>query len=533
MITILAIFVLFQSDAARPLPQRPDLVLGASASGTLGAVSAGGAEAVEAGMILLRQGGNAADAAAATILALGVTDAHLFCLGGEVPILAYNADRRVAEVLAGQGAAPALATTEVLAPDGKIATRGIAPAAVPAALDAVLVLLERHGTRRFADVVAPTLALLDRGVFPWHADLARTLRGMAVAEATTSDRVHGLRRAADHVYRGPIADRIDAWSRQNGGLLRREDLAGHVTRVEEPVAVEYRGHIVLKCGPWTQGPALLESLQIIDDDALDGSDPAAEIHLSAEALKLALADRDTFYADPLSSVVPLSALLDPAYARARRALIDPDHASLELRPGAPLRPGTSARPSDTTTCLVADRWGNVVAATPSGWAGVLAGDTGLWLGSRLQSFRVEPDHPNAIRPGKRPRITLTPTLVLRKAEPVLAVSVAGGDLQDQVTLQLLIDIINRRRDPAAAVAAPRFSTDHHIGSFAQTPPRLGSLTLDAGIPEDVAESLRGRGHQVTRTPGPIGAPSVLARDPATGRLTAAGDPRAGRHAAAD
>ncbi|GIW88757.1 MAG: gamma-glutamyltranspeptidase [Isosphaeraceae bacterium] len=533
MNTLILLLALLQAESPRPLPPRPNLAIGSSASGTLGAVSAGGAEAVEAGMTLLRNGGNAADAAAATLLALSVTDAHLFCLGGEVPILVFNAQRQTTEVLAGQGAAPSLATPAHLAPNGSIPTRGLLPAAVPAAPDAILTLLERHGTRRFADVVAPTLDLLDRHALPWHAQLAQTLRALVQAESSTPDRILGLRRAADYFYRGPIADQIDAWSRAQGGLLRRHDLATHLTRIEEPIALDYHGHTILKCGPWTQGPALLQALLILQNDPLDDSDPAADIHLIIEALKLALADRDSFYADPLFAKVPLSTLLDPNYARQRRALIDPNHASTELRPAQPLQPGQLDHAHDTTTCLVADRWGNVVAATPSGWSGTLAGQTGLWLGTRLQSFRVEPDHPNSIQPGKRPRITLSPTLVLRDGQPVLAISVAGGDLQDQVTLQLLIDLINRRRDPITAVAAPRVSTAHHIGSFAQSPPRLASLTLDDRIPPSIAEALQALGHQIDRSRNPIGAPSILVRDPRSGRLTAAGDPRAGRHAAAD
>src|SRR5262249_36240644 len=175
---------------------------------------------------------------------------------------------------------------------------------------------------------------------------------------------------------------------------------------------------VLKCGAWTQGPALLEALQILegfDLKAMGQNSPDAA-HLTVEALKLALADRDTYYADPLYADVPLSGLLATSYAAARRGLIDPSHASLALRPGDPRAgrpalagggpsPGEGGPARATTTCLVADRDGNVVAATPSGWSGVVAGETGVWLGSRLQSFTLQAGHPNRIAPGKRPRIT--------------------------------------------------------------------------------------------------------------------------------
>ena len=201
-----------------------------------------------------------------------------------------------------------------------------------------------------------------------------------------------------------------------------------------------------------------------------------------------LADRDTYYADPLFEDVPLDGLLAPAYAEARRKLIDMGHASLVRRPGDPRsgkalldeengQAGEGGRGHDTTTCLVVDKDGNVVAATPSGWSGVVAGDTGVWLGTRLQSFNLWPGHPNCIAPGKRPRITLTPTIVTRDRKPVLAVSVAGGDNQDMMTLQLLLNHIDFGLPPAESVKAPRFMSDHFVGSFRQAPP-------DAGQPAD-------------------------------------------------
>lgn len=539
-----------QDAGPRALPATPPAGLAGAekwhASGQRGAVAAGGAEAVAAGMELLRAGGNAADAAAATILALSVTDASLFCFGGEVPILVYDAKRGHVEVIAGQGTAPRLATREHFAPQGTIPLKGIESAAVPGTLDACTTLLERNGTRSFEEAVAPTLRILDRHEQAWHADLARTIRILIAAEQTTTDRRQGLRRVSDAFYRGDIARRIDAWSRANGGLLRFEDLATHVTRIEDPVTATYRGRTIVKCGAWTQGPMLLETLQLLEGFDLTAAGPNSTdtIHLATEALKLGLADRDVYYADPLFVEVPIAGLLDPSYTAARRALIDPRHASLEQRPGDPrnhkalleeteARRGLGNSGADTTTCVVADAAGNVVAATPSGWSGVLAGDTGVWLGSRLQSFNVWEGHPNCIAPGKRPRITLTPTLVLQEGKPVAAVSVAGGDLQDQTILQVLLNLLDFRMDPAQAVTAPRFSTDHHLGSFGQKPPRLGNLNLNPGVGEATIQALRDRGHQVELVPTAIAAPVALRIDPASGRIEAAGDPRAGRHADAD
>jgi gamma-glutamyltranspeptidase/glutathione hydrolase len=518
-----------------------------SASGTHGAVAAGGEQAVEAGLSILKSGGNAADAAVATILALSVTDARSFCFGGEVPIMIYDANRRVVEVISGQGAAPRLATREHFAGQGAIPATGIEPAAVPAALDACLTALDRYGTRTFAEVVAPTIQILGKHALDWHADLANTLRQLVSAEqGSPSDRSRGLRLVADYFYRGPTAREIDAWARANGGLIRYSDLATHVSRVEEPVAADYRGYTIYKCGPWTQGPYLLEALQILegfDLRSLGHNHPDA-IHAAVEALKLAMADRDVFYADPLFVDVPVAELLSPKYAELRRSLIDMSHASLAQRPGDPrggnallaeseTRKGLGGPVHDTTTCVVADAKGNLVAATPSGWSGVVAGRTGVWLGTRLQSFNVWAGLPNCIEPGKRPRITLSPTIVLKDGKPAIAVSVAGGDNQDQVTLQLLLNQLDFGLKPAESVTAPRFLTEHFLGSFRQKPPVLGGLKICAEVGENTIAALKSRGHVVTVAPAPMSAaPVVLTIDAKSGLIEAAGDPKARRHAGA-
>jgi gamma-glutamyltranspeptidase / glutathione hydrolase len=516
------------------------------ASGTHGAVAAGGQGAVDAGLATLNVGGNAIDAAAATMLALTVTDSNAFCFGGEVPILVYDAKRGVVEVLVGLGAAPGLATREHFTREGGIPGRGIEPAAVPGAFDAILVALDRYGTKTFTEVAQPMLALLDRGSKGWHSDLARTVRRMIDAEKEANgDRQRGLRLVADYFYRGPIAREIDEWSRANGGLIRYNDLARHTTRIEDPITVSYRGHTVCKGGVWTQGPALLEALQLLEgfDLKKSGHNTPDTIHLTAESIKLAFADRDAFYADPYFVDVPLKELLSPKYAEMRRGLIDPAKTSLVQRPGDPrqgkalldkpdLRVGVGGPAKDTTTCVVADDQGNVVAATPSGFSGVVAGKTGVYLGTRLQSFNNWAGHPNCIEPGKRPRITLTPTLVLKDGKPLYAISVAGGDGQDQTTLQLLLNAIDFGMAPADAVTAPRFVTHHFLGSFRQTPPELGSLLLSNELAAGVTKELEARGHNVKVPKSLAVAPVMLRIDPKTGAKETAGDPRTNRHAGA-
>ncbi len=542
----LALGLVFVTAGARA--QSPPSGAGTwEAAGKNGAVAAGGSEAVEAGLETLKNGGNAVDAAVSTILALTVTDATSVCFGGEVPIMIFDAQTGAVEVLAGQGVAPALATREFFAARGGIPASGLEPAAVPALLDACLTALDRRGTLTFARAAAPMLRLLGRHEKAWHKDLERSVGRLIEAEqGSCGDRRRGLRLVADYFYRGPLAREIGEWSLARGGLLRSGDLARHVTRVEEPVAVTYRGYTVHKCGAWTQGPFLLEALQLLAGFDLKamGHDSPDAVHVTVEAIKLALADRDTYYADPLFEDVPLAGLLDQAYAEARRGLIDMRHASLERRPGDPRRgkallaeaagrQGEGSPGLDTTTCLVVDKAGNVVAATPSGWSGVVAGETGVWLGTRLQSFNLWPGHPNCIAPGKRPRITLTPTIVTRDRKPVLAVSVAGGDNQDMMTLQLVLNHIDHGLAPAASVTAPRFMSEHFVGSFRQTPPVLGGLRINPSIGQPALDALASRGHKLKISAGPLSAAAtVIAVDPSTGLYRAAGDPRARRHAAA-
>ncbi len=512
------------------------------ATGKNGAVVAGKPGSASAGLAVLRQGGNAADAAAATIFALSVTDAASACFGGEVPIIVYDAKRNVVEVIAGMGTAPRLAALDYFERAGGIKGGTAQSAAVPAVLDACITLLDRYGTMTFTQVVDPTLKLLDKGGEKWHADLTRTLRRLVEAEKPTADRRQGLRLVADYFYRGPIARELDAWSTANAGLIRYTDLATHVTRIEQPVSADYRGCTVYKCDAWTQGPYLLETLNLLEGFDLKGMgfQSPQTIHVIVEAMKLALADRDTWYADPLFENVPLRQLLSEEYTLLRRQLIDMNVASTALRPGDPYTPrvlldektaraGVEGADSDTSTCLVADKWGNVIAATPSGWGGVLAGDTGVWFGSRLISFNLWKNHPNHIEPGKRPRITLTPTLVFKDGKPVLAVSVAGGDTQDQASIQIVTDFIDFGLPADKLVSTARYATEHYIGSFSQTPPVLAGLTIGPQFGPDCLQQLQQWGH-ILNPKAPKGhVPqdrTVLVMDHKKRVLYVAGDPNA-------
>lgn len=522
-------------------------------SGYQGAVATGGRESMKAGMKMLVQGGNAYDAAAAVLLALAVEQPTKFCFAGEVPIMAYNSAEDCIEVFCGQGAAPELATLEYFKSIGGIPapTSGSgANAPVPGAIHAICTLLEYYGTMSFSQVASPALELLEEGKEPWHADMARTLGILIDADVIVrgrgGTREEGILAAMDEFYgyEGAVAKALVRWCEDNGVLIRHDDLAAHETLIEDPVESDYRGHTVYKCDTWTQGPVLLQTLNILEGFDLSsmGHNAPPYMHTVTEAMKLALADRDNYFGDPLYVDVPLDDLLSKEYSKLRRTLIDPEHASLEIRPGDPVNmravlplversPGPEVQQDDTTTCIVADRWGNIVVATPSGWGGVLAGDTGIWLSTRLTSFNTWQGHPNSIEPYKRPRITLTPTLVFKDDKPYMAISVAGGDWQDQVALNIFLNVVEFDMPPGEAITKMRFGTGHLIGSFAQPKPLLGNLQISESTPDSVVKELEALGHDVTTYKWGYWSPSMMLFEP-DGLIRAAGDPMAQRNSGA-
>ena len=529
--------------------------IGWNAVSKTGVVAAGGAGAVAAGIEILEAGGNAADAAAGTILALNVTDHGACSIGGEVPLLIFDSEKQEVKSLSGQGRAPLSQDAIDWYMENGIPNGDIKMAPVPSVVDLCTTTLKLYGTKTFEEIVGPTLTLLDAGEADWHPELATTLRRMVESEQKTSgSREEKVQAASDRFYgrngaNTDIADALEGFYIDKGGFLRKRDLAAHVTLVEDPVAVAYRGYTVYKCGPWTQGPYLCQALRLLEGFDLKamGNFSADYVHAVTEALKLAMADRDAYYGDPEFVDVPMGALLSDAYTEIRQPLIDMQNASHEARPGdvdamKPLKADGVFRPGvgGTTTCAVADRWGNVVAATPSAnvyHAGGMVGPTGVSYGNRLRSLNTTPGHPNCIQPGKRPRITLTPTLVLKDGAPILAISVAGGDLQDQAAMNLLLDFIEFDMLPEAAVTAPRFATAHHENSFdpnpnrAQTFGQAGSLTINDSVSESVRQELAGRGHQLRAHGGAIATPVMVYINKDNETFYAAGDPAARRHAA--
>jgi gamma-glutamyltranspeptidase / glutathione hydrolase len=536
--------------------ERPVTARGPSvAAGRQGVVVSGKPAATAAGIEILEQGGNAADAGAATLLALSVTYVGAFCVGGEIPILVYSADQKNVKLLEGQGEAPrdpkAIAWyMEHGIPDGDVKA-----AAVPSTIGAVVTLLKLYGTKSFEEVVQPTLAILDAGGPSWYidtgsgerietgvnwqADTAVTFRKLVQSEkATRGTRQQKLQAVSDRFYRGDIADALEAWYIEKGGFLRKADLAAHKTPVVDPLKTTYRGYTVYKAGPLTQGPYLSQTLRLLEGFDLKkmSFNSADYIHTVIEAEKLALADRDEYYGDPNFVKVPMEELLSDQYTKVRRELIDPKKASLELRPGdpynmKPTKPPTVTGPwhGGTTVMCVTDKFGNVIAATPSGLSSTagVAGRTGIIHGSRLSSLNTFAGTPNVIQPGKRPRITLSPTLLFHDNDPVMAISVAGGDQQDQAALQVILNYVEFGMSPEEAFKAPRFSTTHFISSFGQDRASLGSLSVPNTLPETVQADLRARGHVVTANRGGVGGVALIAIDPNTKQATAVG-PAAGK-----
>ena len=477
---------------------------------------------------------------------------------------------------------------------GVIPSTGPLSATVPAVLDACVVALDQFGTKSLAEVMQPAIELADgfpldelrvdyiktRGpvLSQWsdakriflpngqtpkvgdvfvQADLARTLRAIVAAEKRNAGkgRHAALMAARDHFYRGPIGKRIGDYMQANGGLIAASDLAGWRATVGAPTRGDYRGYEVYKTGFWAAGPMLIEVLNLLEGYDLKklGHNSPEYIHTVTEALKLGFADRDRFYGDPKFVKIPTEQLLSKDYAAMRRKLIEKERASLAQRPGDPanMKPllasattiSYNAEPvpellkaNDTTCVNVIDKDGNMFSATPSGaWLpAVVAGDTGVLMGQRLQSALIDPNSPNVVAPGKRPRITLTPTLILKDGQPFMILSTPGGDNQDQALLQVLLNIIEFGMSPQEAVEAPRFDTQHYISSFDNHEFRAGLLNLEARIPAEVSSALSSRGHKINMQSawGTGSAPTVIVYDVKSGVISGGADPRRGRYAVA-
>lgn len=550
--------------------------------------------AATAGARLFEKGGNAVDAACA-MLAATATMWDTLSWGGETQALIYNPKTKKIIAVNGLGVAPSGATVAFFRSKGLRYPpgEGVLAAITPGTPGALITMLAEFGTLSLAEVLAPAISLADgyaieaeladrieankdklkqwpyaKAVLLPHldkarqaplageifrqADLASTLRKLVEAEAKAlqagKSRQEALMAAYDRFYRGDIAVEFVRGAREQGALITQEDLAAWRVKLEEPRHTSYHGIEVYKLDSWTQGPMMLQALNILEHVDLQamGYNTARYIHTVYQAMSLAFADRDFYYGDPYyPPQEPIEGLLTKSYAKERAALIKPDHNDPTIAPGDPYphqgeknpyldllakRRVTSLAPFDeqhfaaatnpdtgsfyrgTTSVIAADKEGWLVSITPSGgWVpAVIAGRTGIGMSQRAQMFVTDPaENPfNVVEPGKRPRVTLTPSLAFKDDKPWLAFAVQGGDTQEQNLLQFFLNIVEFSMTPQQAAEAPNFISYQLHDSFGQHEIFPGRLELNEAIPDWTRHELKKRGYTMSfrsRTSGPINA----------------------------
>ncbi len=482
--------------------------------GRRGAVGSNHPQATLAGLDVLRAGGNAVDAAVAVALALGVCEPSSSGLGGDGFYHVHDAAKGTARVFNGSGVAPLGATAESYA--GGIPTWGPRSVSVPGLLAGVAAMHAALGSRPWAGLVAPAIALAREGFAATHiycrglgehrerlaadprsattflgkqlgdlvvqADLARTLEEIAAD-------------GAESFYRGRLAVRLAAAMQAQGVAITRADLQGFAPEVQAPIGITYRGWEVRQTPPNSTGFTLLQMLKIAERFDLRSAAPADALHILIEAKKRAFMDRETYGADPRFETVPLDLLLSDAHADAHAAAIDMARAAVVPQPA-------DAKGGDTTYFAVVDAAGNAVSALQSinsGYgSGVTAGDTGVLLNNRMAYWHLAAGHPNRLQPGKRVRHTMNAPMVYRDGQLAIVLGTPGADNQVQVNLQVLAAMLDHGADPQTALEAPRW-TSTQAGQGANWPHEGdGRLTIETDFASDVLAALERRGHVLNR-----------------------------------
>jgi gamma-glutamyltranspeptidase/glutathione hydrolase len=559
------------------------------------AVASMKAEATEAARRILDAGGNAFDAAVGGQAALAVTDFSLNGVGSDAVLLIYNSrDKKVYSINA-EPRAPKLATIEWYQKNngGKIPeSDGLLSGGIPGVVDAWYTLLDRWGTMSFEQVLQPAIDLAENG-FPLseygasyisetkkilkypttvkiylpngqppkpgeilkNPDLARTLKKLVEAEksAQSKGRHEALKASRDRFYKGDIAKDLAAFSEANGGLFRYEDFAEYTAEVESPVSINYRGYQIYKNPSSSQGPTELIALNLLEGYDLKamGLNSPDYLHISAEAVKLAMGDREKYLGDMDFVKIPYDGLLSKDYARQRRTLIDPAKASLELRPGSPEkfmaeaspfdRPvhevldGNARHDGDTSYIAVVDKDRNMVSFEPSlhesFGTGVVMGDTGILFNCRGDYYSLVRGEANALEPGKRPRSTLQSTLIMKDGQPYAILGSPGGDDQVIRTIQTLINMIDFGLNIQQAIESPRWSSRAFPASPFPHTMHPGDLAVESRIPESTRQALISRGHKLRiDPPWSLGSNAGIILDINTGVLSAGADPRVDAYA---
>jgi len=558
-------------------------------------------------MATLEKGGNAFDAAVVGGFVLQVVEPHLNGPLGDMPALIWPAAEGRCRVVCGQGPAPKAATIDVMKGMGLdvIPGSGLLAPCVPGATDAWLLMLRDYGTISLEEALTPAIELAGGG-YPVVEHMTRTIDSVAELfreEWKTSAEiwlVHGNAPKPGRLWRNPaqaafyqglidsagsggrearidgarnalaqgfVAEAIDAFCREteamdvsgerHRGLLTGDDMAGWRASYEDPLLQDFGRYTVAKAGPWSQGPVYLQQLALLDGMGLEAMDPMEPefIHTVTEAAKLAYADREAFYGDPEFVDVPMETLLSKEYNDARRKLIDPASASMELRPGEipgygnkigegraersfgpgvgeptmDKLEGATSGPVDGDTCHidVIDRDGNMVSATPSGgWlqSSPAIPKLGFCLGTRAQMFWLEEGLPGSLAPGKRPRTTLSPSFALRDGEAYMPFGTPGGDGQDQWTVIFFLRHVLHGYNLQEAIDAPTFQSHHFPSSFFPRQAEPGRLVLEGRYPEATLAALQKLGHKAEAAgPWTQGRISACAKDGAL--LKAAANPR--------
>ncbi|AEQ53743.1 gamma-glutamyltransferase family protein [Pelagibacterium halotolerans] len=582
---------------------RPEL------SGTFGMVASTHWIASATGMSILEKGGNAYDAAVATAFVLNVVEPHLNGPLGDLVgmIWPQGADTPIA--VCGQGTAPAGATISHYRSEGLelVPGSGLLATVIPGAFDALMLILRDHGTMDLKDVLSPAIGYAENGhpLLPqvagsiagiaeffrtewpssaavWlpggsvpkagerfaNPDLARTWTRLLSETASVADRIERIEAARACFYRGFIAEAIedylgqacvmDATGERRKGVLRADDMAGWEASFEPAISGSYGQWSLWKCGPWTQGPVLLQALNMLEGTGIATADPCGPdfVHTVTEALKLAFADREAYYGDPVHSDIPLSTLLSKDYAAQRRSLIG-QTASLELRPGvidgyeslaraAIARSGMAAngadgpgtgeptmahltsRRGDTVHFDIVDRWGNMISATPSGgWlqSSPIIPGLGMPLNSRAQMFWLEEGLPTSLAPGRRPRTTLTPSMAQTPDGRRVAFGTPGGDQQDQWQLSFFLRLADHGMNLQESIDAPLFHTGHLQASFYPRRLKRGHLLVEPAFSTETITALRDKGHRIeVSAPWAAGRLTAVSREP-DGIFKAAATPR--------
>jgi gamma-glutamyltranspeptidase / glutathione hydrolase len=546
--------------------------------------------AAEAGFRILEAGGNAIDAGVAGGIALGVVQPEFVNVAGVAPIIVYSATERRVFTIPGLGPWPKAITRDYFRRHhgGRI-PQGILRTVVPAAPDAWITALERFGTMSFGEVAESAIAFARDGfpVYPLMAEiiaeheeeyrafpsnvalylpngrpplpgeifvqaaLAATLQHMADQEAAARHRgrAAGLAAARDAFYCGDIAAAIVRFQKENGGFLSADDLASYRSGFDEPVESRFGDVRLFACGPWCQGPSLLQALNLLEGPELRalGHNSPGYLHRITEAVKLAFADREAWFGDPRFVKVPIEGLLSREYAHKRRRMIRPDRAWPEMPPAgdpgtlaaeraahadaAPAPARAFAAPElDTSHVCAVDRHGNVFAATPSdgSYNAPVIPELGIIPSPRGSQSWGDPDHPSGVAPGKRPRLTPSPAIAIARGRMKMPFGTPGGDVQTQAMLQVFLNIELFGMEAQEAVEAPRAASYSFPSSFEPHTHHPGLLKLESRIDKAVAQALARLGHRTEWWPDwtwLAGAVCAVVAEERTGVLKAGADPR--------